>query len=56
LVSVGFCDAGVVVELLIGGDNVPEADDGGGGMRKGMAPDEDVDGVDAIRTMGNDGV
>ena len=33
-----------------------EPDDGGGGMRKGMAPDEDVEGVDDIRTMGNDGV
>lgn len=52
------------VEVVMGGGNIPvrgwgvvglEADDGGG-MRKGTAPEEDVDGVDVIRTIGNDGV
>jgi len=51
--------------VVIGGDKIPtggggveglEADDGGGGMRKGIAPEEDVDDVDDIRTTGNDGV
>lgn len=30
--------------------------DAGGGMRKGTALEDGVDGVDDIRTMGNDGV
>lgn len=52
--------------MMIGEDNVTvgrrwgvagrETDDDGGGMRKGTAPEEDDDGVDDIRTMGNDGV
>ena len=48
--------------MVTGGDNIRgcgvaglEADDGGG-MRKGTIPDEDADGVDDIRTIGNDGV
>ena len=53
------------IKLLTGGDNVlagswgvadREVEDDGGGMRKGTAPEEDVDGVDDIRTTGNDGV
>lgn len=51
--------------MITGGGNVPtrgpgvvgrEVDDGGGGMRKGMTPDEDGDDVDDIRAMGNEGV
>lgn len=69
LVLVVFCVEGggcnVGVKVVTGGDNTPiggwgvvglEADGGGGGMRKGTAPEEDVDDVDDIRTTGNDGV
>ena len=64
----GFCDAGGGCKtgtVITGGGNVPtrgpgvvgrEVDDGGGGMRKGMTPDEDGDDVDDIRAMGNEGV
>ena len=33
-----------------------KGDDGGGGMRKGTALEDDVDGLDDIRTIGNEGV
>lgn len=61
----GFCDGGGGCNKVAGGDSVRtrgpgvvglEAGDGGGGMRKGMALDEDEDGIDAIRTIGNDDV
>ena len=65
----GFCGAGGNCStgkgVVTGGGNVPiggpgvvglEADGGGGGIRKGRAPGEDFDGVDDIRTVGNDGV
>jgi hypothetical protein len=65
----GFCDGGgnTGMEVTRGGDTVlaevwfwgvvgRKGDDGGGGMRKGTAPEDDVDGVDDIRTIGNDGI
>jgi len=68
LVSAGRCGGpggrSKGIEVVIGGGNVPiggwgvvgsEADDDGGGMRKGTAP-KDVAAVDDIRTTGNDGV
>lgn len=68
LLSAGFCDEGgscdTGVEVVTGEDKVStagpgvvglEADDSGGGMRKGTVP-EDVDDVDDIRAIGNDGV
>lgn len=33
-----------------------KGDAGGGGMRKGTIPGDDVDGADDIRTIGNEGV
>lgn len=33
-----------------------KGDDGGGGMRKGTALEDDVNGLDDIRTIGNEGV
>lgn len=69
MVSEGFGGAGsgcnTGIEVVTGGDNVStggpgvvglDKGGGGGGMRKGTALDEDFDGVDDIRAMGNDGV
>ena len=46
------------VPVLVEGWGVEglRGDAAGGGMRKGTVLEDDVDGVDAIRTIGNDGV
>lgn len=46
-------DAGLVEGWGVAG---LKGDAGGGGMRKGTAPEDDLDGVDDIRTTGNEGV